>query len=43
MSLGADAVSNVLILVGIPSTWQLAIIGVFIVLAGTVFSLRAKD
>ena len=36
-------VSNVLILVGIPSTWQLAIIGVFIVLAGTVFSLRAKD
>ncbi|AHK45317.1 putative permease component of ABC transporter [Ensifer adhaerens OV14] len=35
-------VSNVLILVGIPSTWQLAIIGVFIVLAGTVFSLRAK-
>ncbi|MBP1873098.1 simple sugar transport system permease protein [Ensifer adhaerens] len=35
-------VSNVLILVGIPSTWQLAIIGVFIVLAGTVFSLRAR-
>ncbi|WP_428425178.1 ABC transporter permease [Pararhizobium sp.] len=35
-------VSNVLILVGIPSTWQLAIVGVFIVLAGTVFSLRPR-
>jgi simple sugar transport system permease protein len=35
-------VSNVLILVGIPSTWQLVIVGIFIVLAGTVFSLRPR-
>ena len=33
-------VDNVLILVGIPSTWQLAIVGAFIVAAGLVFSIR---
>lgn len=33
-------VNNVLILVGIPSTWQLAIIGGFIILAGMMFSVR---
>ncbi len=33
-------VNNVLILVGIPSTWQLAIIGAFIVLAGMLFSIK---
>ena len=33
-------VKNVLILAGIPTTWQLAIIGAFIVLAGLVFSIR---
>lgn len=35
-------VNNVLILVGIPSTWQLAIIGGFIILAGMLFSVRRK-
>lgn len=33
-------VKNVLILVGIPTTWQLAIVGAFIVVAGLVFSLQ---
>ena len=33
-------VKNVLILAGIPTTWQLAIIGAFIVMAGLVFSIR---
>ncbi|QWA10424.1 ABC transporter permease [Sodalis ligni] len=33
-------VNNVLILGGIPSTWQLAIIGAFIVLAGMLFSIK---
>ncbi|MGO6747300.1 ABC transporter permease [Rhizobium ruizarguesonis] len=32
-------VNNVLILVGIPSTWQLAIIGAFIIVAGMLFSV----
>ncbi|MGH6861344.1 MAG: ABC transporter permease, partial [Phyllobacterium sp.] len=32
-------VNNILILVGIPSTWQLAIIGAFIVLAGSLSML----
>lgn len=35
-------VNNVLILVGIPSTWQLAIIGTFIVFAGLVFSIKTS-
>ena len=35
-------VKNVLILVGIPSTWQLAIVGAFIVMAGLVFSVRPR-
>lgn len=35
-------VSNVLIFVGIPSTLQLAIIGIFILLAGTIFALRNR-
>lgn len=36
-------VNNVLILVGIPSTLQLAIIGLFIVVAGAMFSIRPKS
>ncbi len=36
-------VNNVLILVGIPSTLQLAIIGLFIVAAGAMFSIRPKS
>lgn len=35
-------VNNVLILVGIPSTWQLAIIGGFIILAGMLFSVGRR-
>jgi len=35
-------VSNVLIFVGIPSTLQLAIVGIFILLAGTIFALRDR-
>ncbi|MGF6258710.1 simple sugar transport system permease protein [Ensifer sp. LBL] len=35
-------VSNVLILVGIPSTWQLVIVGIFIILAGGIFSIRGR-
>lgn len=33
-------VKNVLILVGIPSSWQLAIVGAFIILAGLLFSIK---
>ena len=33
-------VNNVLILAGIPSTWQTFVVGCFIVLAGTVFAKR---
>lgn len=36
-------VSNVLIFVGIPSTLQLAIVGIFILLAGTIFALRNRS
>lgn len=35
-------VSNVLIFVGIPSTLQLAIVGAFILFAGTIFALRNR-
>ena len=35
-------VSNVLVFIGIPSTLQLAIIGAFILLAGTIFALRNR-
>ncbi|MBA8841065.1 ABC transporter permease [Ochrobactrum sp. RH2CCR150] len=35
-------VSNVLIFVGIPSTLQLAVVGFFILLAGTIFALRNR-
>lgn len=35
-------VSNVLIFVGIPSTLQLAIVGIFILAAGTIFALRNR-
>lgn len=35
-------VNNVLILIGIPSTWQLAIIGAFLILAGIMFSVGAE-
>jgi simple sugar transport system permease protein len=33
-------VNNVLILVGVPSTWQKVIIGAFILIAGTIFGIR---
>lgn len=33
-------VNNVLILAGIPSTWQTFVVGCFIILAGTVFATR---
>jgi len=36
-------VNNVLILIGIPSTWQLAIIGAFLILAGMLFSIGGKQ
>ncbi|WP_062235038.1 ABC transporter permease [Aureimonas sp. N4] len=36
-------VSNVLIFVGIPSTLQLAIVGGFILLAGTIFAFSQRD
>ena len=36
-------VSNVLIFVGIPSTLQLAIVGIFILLAGGIFALRNRS
>jgi simple sugar transport system permease protein len=32
----------VLILVGVPSTWQKAIIGAFILIAGTLFALGRR-
>ena len=35
-------VNNVLILAGIPSTWQKFVVGCFIVLAGTVFAMRVR-
>ena len=35
-------INNVLILVGVPSTWQKVIIGAFILLAGTLFALQRK-
>lgn len=35
-------VSNVLVFVGIPSTLQRAIIGIFILMAGTIFALRQR-
>jgi simple sugar transport system permease protein len=36
-------INNVLILVGVPSTWQKVIIGLFILLAGTLFALQRKN
>ena len=36
-------VSNVLVFVGIPSTLQLAIVGIFILIAGTIFALRQRN
>jgi simple sugar transport system permease protein len=36
-------VNNVLILAGIPSTWQTFVVGCFIIIAGTVFSIRHKS
>jgi simple sugar transport system permease protein len=35
-------INNVLILAGVPSTWQKAVIGIFIVLAGAVFAIRRR-
>lgn len=35
-------INNVLILAGVPSTWQKVVIGVFILLAGAVFAVRRK-
>ncbi|HLX03537.1 MAG TPA: ABC transporter permease, partial [Trinickia sp.] len=35
-------INNVLILIGIPSTWQKVIIGAFILIAGTLFALRRR-
>jgi simple sugar transport system permease protein len=35
-------INNVLILVGVPSTWQKVIIGAFILVAGTLFALRRR-
>jgi simple sugar transport system permease protein len=36
-------INNVLILIGVPSTWQKVIIGAFILIAGTLFSLQRKQ
>ncbi|CAN7497877.1 ABC transporter permease [Trinickia sp. LjRoot230] len=36
-------INNVLILVGVPSTWQKVIIGAFILIAGTLFVLRGRN
>ncbi|WP_118180322.1 ABC transporter permease [Paraburkholderia phosphatilytica] len=36
-------INNVLILVGVPSTWQKVIVGLFILLAGTLFTLQRKN
>ncbi|MEX3965718.1 ABC transporter permease [Paraburkholderia sp. EG286B] len=35
-------INNVLILVGVPSTWQKVIVGAFILVAGTLFALRRR-
>ncbi|CAM2170877.1 Simple sugar transport system permease protein [Paraburkholderia sacchari] len=35
-------VKNVLILIGVPSTWQKVIVGAFILVAGTLFALRRR-
>ncbi|GAB2894040.1 ABC transporter permease [Paraburkholderia jirisanensis] len=35
-------INNVLILIGVPSTWQKVIIGGFILIAGTLFALQRK-
>lgn len=36
-------INSVLILVGVPSTWQKVIIGAFILIAGTLFALQRKN
>ncbi|KFX66660.1 ABC transporter permease [Paraburkholderia fungorum] len=36
-------INSVLILVGVPSTWQKVIIGAFILIAGTLFALQRKS
>ena len=36
-------INSVLILIGVPSTWQKVIIGAFILVAGTLFALRRSD
>ncbi|SOE97907.1 monosaccharide ABC transporter membrane protein, CUT2 family [Burkholderia sp. OK233] len=36
-------INSVLILIGVPSTWQKAIIGAFILIAGTLFALQRKS
>ncbi|MEX3980008.1 ABC transporter permease [Paraburkholderia sp. EG287A] len=36
-------INNVLILVGVPSTWQKVIVGAFILVAGTLFALRRRS
>jgi simple sugar transport system permease protein len=35
-------INNVMILAGVPSTWQKVVIGVFILLAGAVFAVHRK-
>jgi len=35
-------INSVLILIGVPSTWQKVIIGAFILIAGTLFALQRK-
>jgi len=35
-------INNVLIMAGVPSTWQRVIVGAFILLAGALFLLRRK-
>ncbi|WP_186168820.1 ABC transporter permease, partial [Burkholderia gladioli] len=36
-------INSVLILIGVPSTWQKAIIGAFILIAGTLFALGRRN
>jgi simple sugar transport system permease protein len=36
-------INNVLILAGVPSTWQKVIVGTFIVLAGAVFASKRSS
>ena len=36
-------INNVLILAGVPSTWQKVIIGAFILVAGGFFAMRSRD